>query len=106
MNTTTLVAAFIVVVSGLIWIGTQSNDTGWAGNRNQCVGECYEEWKAENGGSIAAVEQTKQAALAAASPEALGEKYYGQCIACHGSRGEGGMDQCWRDRPLRTSSPN
>ena len=71
MNTTTLVAAFIVVVSGLIWIGTQSNDTGWAGNRNQCVGECYEEWKAENGGSIAAVEQTKQAALAAASPEAL-----------------------------------
>mgnify|MGYP003342588792 CR=1 FL=1 len=51
MNTNTLVAAFIVVVSGLIWIGTQSNDTGWAGNRNQCVGECYEEWKAENGGS-------------------------------------------------------
>ena len=42
MNTTTLVAAFIVVVSGLIWIGTQSNDTGWAGNRNQCVGECYD----------------------------------------------------------------
>ena len=38
MNTTTLVAAFIVVVSGLIWIGTQSNDTDWAGNRNQCVG--------------------------------------------------------------------
>ena len=25
------------------------------------------------------------------SPEALGEKYYGQCIACHGSRGEGGI---------------
>ena len=91
MNTTTLVAAFIVVVSGLIWIGTQSNDTDWAGNRNQCVGECYEDWKAENGGGIAEVEQTKQAALAAASPEALGEKYYGQCIACHGSRGEGGI---------------
>jgi len=91
MNTTTLVAAFIVVVSGLIWIGTQSNDTDWAGNRNQCVGECYEDWKAENGGGIAAVEQTKQARLAAASPEALGEKYYGQCIACHGSRGEGGI---------------
>ena len=47
MNTTTLVAAFIVVVSGLIWIGTQSNDIDWAGNRNQCVGECYEDWKAE-----------------------------------------------------------
>ena len=36
-------------------------------------------------------EQALQAALAAASPEALGEKYYGQCIACHGSRGEGGI---------------
>ena len=71
MNTTTLVAAFIAVVSGLIWIGTQSNDADWAGNRNQCVGECYEDWKAENGGTIATVEQTKQAALAAASPEAL-----------------------------------
>ncbi len=91
MNTTALVAAFVVLVSGLIWIGTQSNDTDWAGNRNQCVGGCYEEWKAENGGNIAAVEQTKQAALAAASPEALGEKYYGQCIACHGGRGEGGI---------------
>ena len=55
MNTTTLVAAFIVVVSGLIWIGTQSNDSDWAGNRNQCVDECYEDWKAENGGGIAAV---------------------------------------------------
>ena len=38
MNTTTLVAAFIVVGSGLIWIGTQSNDADWTGNRNQCVG--------------------------------------------------------------------
>ena len=73
MNTTTLVAAFIVVVSGLIWIGTQSNDTDWAGNRNQCVGECYEDWKAENGG-IAEIEQAKQGARAAASPEALGGK--------------------------------
>ena len=68
MNTTTLVAAFIVVVSCLIWIGTQSNDTDWAGNRNQCVGECYEDWKAENGGTIATVEQTKPAALAATVP--------------------------------------
>ena len=30
-------------------------------------------------------------ALAAATPAALGEKYYGQCIACHGGRGEGGI---------------
>lgn len=91
MNTTTLVAAFVVVVSGLIWIGTQSNDADWTGNRNQCVGECYEDWKASNDGGIAAIEQSKQTALAAASPEALGKKYYGQCIACHGSRGEGGI---------------
>ena len=91
MNTTSLIAAFVVVVSGLIWAGTQSNNADWTGNRNQCVGECYEDWKAENGGSIVAVEEAKQLALAAASPAALGEKYYGQCIACHGSRGEGGI---------------
>jgi len=56
MNTTTLVAAFVVVVSGLIWVGTQGNDADWTGNRNQCVGDCYENWKAENGGTIAEVE--------------------------------------------------
>ena len=91
MNTTSLIAAFVVVITGLIWVGTQSNNADWTGNRNQCVGECYEDWKAENGGSIAAVEEAKQLALAAASPAALGQKYYGQCIACHGSRGEGGI---------------
>ena len=91
MNTTSLVAAFVVLVSGLIWLGMGSNNADWTGNRNQCVGECYEQWKAENEGGIAEMEQVKQAALAAASPEALGEKYFGQCIACHGGRGEGGI---------------
>ena len=91
MNTSSIIAAFVVVVSGLIWVGTQSNDKDWTGNRNQCVGKCYEEWKATHGGGIAEVEGAKQIALAAASPAALGEKYYGQCIACHGSRGEGGI---------------
>ena len=91
MNTTGLVAAFIVIVSGLIWVGTHSNDAEWTGNRNQCVDECYDDWKATNGGGIAEVEQAKQVALAAATPAALGEKYYGQCIACHGGRGEGGI---------------
>ena len=91
MNTNVIVAAFTIAVTAFIWFGMTNNDESWTGNRNVCVGECYEDWKAENGGSIAAVEQTKQAALAAASPEALGEKYYGQCIACHGSRGEGGI---------------
>lgn len=91
MNTTGAVAAFIVIISGLIWVGTHSNDAEWTGNRNQCVDECYDDWKATNGGGIAEVEQAKQVALAAATPAALGEKYYGQCIACHGGRGEGGI---------------
>ena len=91
MNTSSVIVAFVVVVSGLIWVGTQSNNADWTGNRNQCVGECYEEWKAAHGGGIAEVEGAKQMALAAASPAALGEKYYGQCIACHGNRGQGGI---------------
>ena len=66
MNTTSLIAAFVVVVSGLIWAGIQSNNADWTGNRNQCVGECYEDWKAANGGGIADVETAKQMALAAA----------------------------------------
>ena len=91
MNTTSLIAAFVVLVSGVIWVGMHSNDVDWTGNRNQCVGECFEAWKGEHEGGIAEMEQAKQAALAAASPEALGEKYFGQCIACHGGRGEGGI---------------
>jgi cytochrome c553 len=91
MNTNAAIVLFLLVISGLIWAGMHSNDPNWTGNANQCVGECYENWKAENGGSIADIERSKQAALAAASPEALGEKYYGQCIACHGGNGEGGI---------------
>ncbi len=91
MNTNAAIVLFLLVISGLIWAGTQSNDPSWTGNANRCVGECYDTWKAENGGSIAAIERSKQEALAAASPEALGEKYYGQCIACHGGNGEGGI---------------
>lgn len=91
MNTNLAVAFFLIVVSGLIWAGTTQNDPSWTGNRNVCVGECYEAWREANGGGIAAMEQAKQEALAAASPEALGEKYYGQCVACHGGNGEGGI---------------
>ena len=91
MNTNVIVAAFTVVVTVIIWFGTTNNDESWTGNRNVCVGECYEAWKADNGGSIANIERAKQEALAAASPEALGETYYGQCIACHGGNGEGGI---------------
>ena len=91
MNTNVIVVAFMVAVTIIIWFGTTNNDESWTGNRNVCVGECYEVWKAENGGSIADIERVKQEALAAASPEALGESYYGQCIACHGGNGEGGI---------------
>ena len=91
MNTTVVVAGFAIAISAIIWVGMTNNDKSWTGNRNVCVGECYQEWKAENGGSIADIERVKQEALAAASPEALGETYYGQCIACHGGNGEGGI---------------
>ena len=91
MNTNAAIVLFLLLISGLIWAGMHNNDPNWTGNANQCVGDCYDNWKAENGGSIADIERSKQAALAAASPEALGEKYYGQCIACHGGNGEGGI---------------
>ena len=91
MNTNVIVAGFAIAITAIIWVGTTTNDESWTGNRNVCVGECYQEWKAENGGSIADIERVKQEALAAASPEALGETYYGQCIACHGGNGEGGI---------------
>lgn len=91
MNTNIIALAFLVAVSGVIYAGTTGNNPEWTGNKNVCVGECYEAWKEANGGSIAAVEAEKQAAMAAASPEKLGEAYYGQCIACHGGGGEGGI---------------
>ena len=91
MNTNVIVAGFAIAITAIIWVGTTTNDESWTGNRNACVGDCYQEWKAENGGSIADIERVKQEALAAASPEALGESYYGQCVAWHGGNGEGGI---------------
>lgn len=91
MNSNMIGLVFFVAVSGVIWFSMNNNDPEWTGNKNVCVGECYAEWQAENGGGIAELEAEKQAALAAASPEALGEAYYGQCVACHGGGGEGGI---------------
>ena len=91
MNSNFSIFLFMLVISGLIWAGMHNNDPSWSGNKNQCIDECYADWKAENGGSIADVERVKQEVLAAASPAALGEKYYGQCVACHGGNGEGGI---------------
>jgi cytochrome c553 len=91
MKTTSIIAAFVVLVTGLIWMGTSANDASWTGNKNQCVGACYEEWKAAHEGGIARFEANKQAALASASPAVLGKQYFGQCVACHGGQGEGGI---------------
>jgi cytochrome c553 len=91
MNTNIIVLLFSAAIVGVIWAGTTSNDPSWTGNTNSCIGDCYQQWKEANGGGVAALEQAKQEALAAASPEALGEKYYGQCVACHGTAGEGGI---------------
>jgi len=91
MNAHLVAAVFMLVVSGIIWAATTANNPTWTGNKNVCVGECYETWKATHGGGIADIEQAKQQALAAASPAVLGEAYYGQCVACHGGRGEGGI---------------
>ena len=91
MNTNFAIIAFMIAVSGLIWAGTSQNDPTWTGSQHACVGECYDAWKAGNGGGIAEQEQAKQEALAAASPEALGENYFAACIACHGGTGGGGI---------------
>ena len=90
MNTTSLIAAFVVVVSGLIWAGTQSNNADWTGNRNQCVGECYEDWKAAHGGGIADVRPPNRWHWRR-HRLLHWVKILRPCIACHGSRGEGGI---------------
>ncbi|EED35581.1 conserved hypothetical protein [Luminiphilus syltensis NOR5-1B] len=91
MNTNLFAAVFTVVIGSVIWVGMNQNDPSWSGNMNTCTGECYEQWKEAHGGGIAALETAKQAALAAASPEALGENYYTGCVACHGANGAGGI---------------
>ena len=60
MNSNFSIFLFMLVISGLIWAGMHNNDPSWSGNKNQCIDECYADWKAENGGSIADVERIKQ----------------------------------------------
>lgn len=55
-----------------------------------CTGECYASWEQETGG-IVAVAAAQAEERASASPAELGEKTYAGCVACHGSRGEGGV---------------
>ena len=57
---------------------------------HECTGECYARWEQETGGILAVVAAQAEA-KASASPAELGEKIYAGCVACHGSRGEGGV---------------
>ena len=57
---------------------------------SNCIGECYEQYVAENGNIL---DQQRAAAEAAksASPAELGRALFTGCTACHGASGQGGM---------------
>ena len=55
-----------------------------------CTGDCYTQWQQDTGG-VVSIAMAQEAAKASATPSELGEKAYTTCIACHGSRGEGGI---------------
>ncbi len=56
----------------------------------ECVGECYEQYLAENG-APAEVVKKQIAMLGVMSPGDKGKKLYPTCAACHGLSGEGGI---------------
>lgn len=66
------------------------NNSASPRNIHGCSGECYENWRKETGG-VVALAAAKAEAKASASPEELGRDSYAGCIACHGSKGEGGV---------------
>ncbi len=57
---------------------------------NDCAGECYAAYLAENG-TIAEQARAEREAAAAASPAELGKALFVTCAACHGAGGEGGI---------------
>ena len=57
---------------------------------NNCFGECYATYLAENG-TIAEQARAEREAAAAASPADLGKALYVTCAACHGADGAGGI---------------
>jgi cytochrome c553 len=89
MNLNALMLLFFIFAMGLPLYGMQNNEIG-GGNTNACIGDCYQQWKAESGG-VVAVAVADAAARAEASPEELGKLAYAGCIACHGAGGEGGV---------------
>ena len=56
----------------------------------ECVDECYEQYKAEKG-SPAEVVRKQVAMSQTMSPADKGKKLYPACAACHGNQGEGGI---------------
>jgi cytochrome c553 len=57
---------------------------------NNCTGECYSAYLAENG-TIAEQARAAREAASAASPADLGKALFVTCAACHGAGGEGGI---------------
>jgi len=83
------IALFAIFALGLPLYGMQTNGVG-GGNTHECTGECYDNWKAQTGGTVA-IAAAGAAARAAASPAQLGEQLYAGCVACHGPAGQGGV---------------
>lgn len=80
---------FFCFAVGLSLWGMQANKFPGSGVHG-CTGECYESWKQETGG-VVALSSAQAEARATASPSALGQAAFVGCIACHGSKGEGGI---------------
>lgn len=57
---------------------------------NNCIGECYAAYLAENG-TIAEQARAAREAASAANPADLGKALFVTCAACHGPAGEGGI---------------
>lgn len=88
-SSTVALFLFAVFAFGLPLWGMQNNVHD-KDSVHACTGECYEQWQRETGGVLAMAE-ADAAARAQASPAELGKALYAGCVACHGSRGEGGI---------------
>lgn len=87
-----LLAVAIFVVAGIIVtiISTSNLEIQGRPDTNKCIGECYENYLAENG-TIVDQESAKAAAAAAMNPAQLGKLTFVSCQACHGVEAEGGV---------------
>ena len=76
-----------VAVIGIAWMNL---DLPNQGRVHACVGECYEQYVADNG-NILDQQRAAAEAAASASPAELGAATYASCAACHGANGGGGI---------------